>query len=115
MTSTSADLARSIREAMFGSTSRTERMSASASACSWVLSMSTTTSAVLGNGGSLRRGRDRLDQVADLRLVDLLGQVGLADDADALGAVDHRQAAYGVVLHRAQRLVDRVVGADRHG
>ena len=42
-------------------------------------------------GISLRGGRDRLDEVADLVLVDVRGDVGLAEDADALVAVDDRQ------------------------
>jgi len=53
-----------------------------------------------------------LDEVTDLVLGHVRGQVALADDADNLAAVDHREAAHFLVLHRSQRLVDRVVGAD---
>src|SRR5437588_218431 len=52
------------------------------------------------------------DQLADLVLGDVGGDVALGEDADDLVAVDHRQAANLVLLHGGQRLVDRVVGPD---
>src|SRR5215212_4728587 len=62
----------------------------------------------------LRSGGDGLHQVADALLVEVRRHVRLADDPDEPLAVDHGQAAHLVVDHRAQRLLDRVVGADRH-
>src|SRR4051794_1112855 len=61
------------------------------------------------------RGRDGLDEVADLLLVDVARQVGLADDPDQVVPVDHRQPPHLVLGHRVQRLLDGVVGPDRHG
>src|SRR5687767_4762557 len=70
---------------------------------------------LLTDPGRLRRGGDRLDEVADLLLVEVRGDVGLADDPDEALAVDHREAAHLVRRHRVQGLLDRVVGADRDG
>src|SRR5829696_6564616 len=64
--------------------------------------------------GPLWRARDRLDEIADLLLGDLLRDVGLADDADQGVAVDHRKTANLVFCHHVQGLVDRVIRADRH-
>src|SRR5215208_735717 len=58
-------------------------------------------------------GRDCFDQIAYLLLVDVGGEIRLADDADEVVPVDHRQPTDLVVGHRAQRLVDTVVGPDR--
>ena len=66
-----------------------------------------------GTGSVLACGGDRLDELADLVFVDAAGEVGLADDADQVVAVDHWEAADFVLGHRVQRFFDGVVGADR--
>src|SRR5215210_8985937 len=67
-----------------------------------------------GPGEVLPPGRgDRLDEVADLVVLDLAGQIGDADNADEVMAVDHRQPADLVLGHRPERVLDGVIGADR--
>lgn len=56
----------------------------------------------LSSGG----GGDGLDELADPALVDLVGQVSLADDADEVVTVDDRKATDLVLDHGLQRLVD---------
>src|SRR5215218_4220088 len=56
--------------------------------------------------------RDRLDQVADALLGQVLGDVGLAHHADQVVTVDHRQPPHLVLAHGSQDLLDRVVGPD---
>src|SRR5690242_3906395 len=70
-----------------------------------------------GAGGSQwsvvgRRARDGVDEAAGLRIRQGAGDVGLADHPDELAAVEHRQAAHRMVLHRADGVLDAVVGAD---
>src|ERR671910_851564 len=47
-----------------------------------------------------RSGRDGLEDVPDPVLGDVAGDVGHADDADEVVAVDDRQPAHLVLLHR---------------
>src|SRR3954454_7253906 len=55
---------------------------------------------------------DRLDELSCLLVVEVLGDVGLADDADQFVAVDHRESPDLVLGHRPDRLLDRVIGTD---
>lgn len=50
----------------------------------------------------------------DLALVDVAGDVCLADDAHGVVAIDHRETTHLVLLHGPQGLVDRIVSTDGH-
>src|SRR6266496_3968105 len=73
------------------------------------------TAAASGGGGSgVGSGRrvDLLDELGEPVLVQVAGQVGLADDADQAVVVAHRQPLDVVVFHLVQHLADVGGGLD---